>query len=283
MVDAVGWFERSGADPDAPDRSRVHPRNAGSRRLPATLENRFCGNLEAARTLQRAMTHPLVQPRGQWMTDLLSDAEVVRRVLGGEAELFELLVRRHNQRLFRTVRAMLKNDDDAEEAVQLAHVSAWRRLSTFDGRSEYATWITQIALRSGWQIARAHRRRRDLADAASADLRVRGELEPPIDESEEIAALLERAIAALPRSHRVVFVLRVVEGLATAEVARDLGLGESAVKVRLHRARERLRKDLLARAEAAGVLRRAWSIGGERCDRIVARVFAAIRSLPRSA
>src|SRR5262245_7823538 len=101
------------------------------------------------------MTHPLVQPRGEWMRDVLSDEDVVRRVVAGETELFELLVRRHNQRLFRTIRAVVQNDDDAEEALQLAYVAAWRRLETFDGRARFTTWMTPIALHAAAEVARA--------------------------------------------------------------------------------------------------------------------------------
>lgn len=211
------------------------------------------------------------------MRDVLSDEEVVRRVVAGETELFELLLRRHNQRLFRAVRSVVRHDGDAEEALQLAWVRGWSALASFEGRARFTTWMTRIALRTAAEVARAGR-------AAPAP-------EPPLEEpapeaaspdgeaaARELRRLVERAIDALPETYRAVVVLREIEGLSTAEVAADLGLSESAVKVRLFRARERLREDLWARARAAGALERAWSFAGERCDRTVAAVFAAVRA-----
>src|SRR5262249_41812595 len=152
------------------------------------------------------------QQRGQWMRDVLSDEEVVRRVVAGESELFELLVRRHNQRLFRTVRAIVQDDDDAEEALQLAYVAAWRRLETFDGRSRFTTWITPIAVRTAADVARARQRQVELAHSAASAF----DGEPPsaaaADDAataSELGRLLERSIDALPEPYRLVFVLRV--------------------------------------------------------------------------
>jgi RNA polymerase sigma-70 factor (ECF subfamily) len=211
------------------------------------------------------------------MRDVLPDEEVVRRVVAGEGELFELLIRRYNQRLFRVVRGRLRDDDEAEEAVQEAWVSAWRRLSTFSGRSVFAAWMTRIARRAAGQVALRRTRAEELARGAS---RERQDAAPGADpggdevrEPRELRLLIERSLAALPETQRIVFALRVVEGLTTAEVAEALGLNESAVKVRLHRARRRLADELLQRARAAGVLERVWAFGGERCDRVVARVM----------
>src|SRR5262245_1862146 len=102
--------------------------------------------------------HPLVQPRGEWMRDVLPDEEVVRRVCAGEGERFALLVRRHNPRLYRAVRALVRDDSDAEETLQLAYVRAWRRLETFDGRARFTTWLTRIALRTALEVSRRRRR-----------------------------------------------------------------------------------------------------------------------------
>src|SRR5262249_25681328 len=96
---------------------------------------------------------------------------------------------------------------------------------------------------------------------------------------QELAAALERAIEALPPRLRVVAVLRLVEGLSTLEVADALDLSEEAVKIRLHRARERLKEDLLVTAEREGLLERTWAFDGERCDRIVRRLFRSIHAL----
>ncbi|MSR63717.1 MAG: sigma-70 family RNA polymerase sigma factor [Planctomycetes bacterium] len=231
------------------------------------------------------MPSPL-EPGGEWARDLLPDEEVVRRVCAGEKQLFELLVRRHNPRLYRAVRALVRDDHDAEEALQLAYVRAWRRLATFDGRARFTTWMTRIALRTGLEVSRQRARG---GQAGPGELEALAERGPSPHEQEaahdELSRLLERSLDALPRSQRLVFVLRVLEGQSTGDVARALELTEAAVKVRLMRARERLRRALLAHAELDGALANAWHIGGERCDRIVAGVFRvlALESAPREA
>jgi len=207
----------------------------------------------------------------------LPDEEIVRRVLAGETELFELLMRRHNQQLYRTVRALVRDADAAEEALHRAYVAAWRALSQFEGRASFASWMTRIALRTAGELARGERRRHEIAeDARHARAFDSAEPADAALSRQELAAALERALEALPRRLRVVAVMRLVEGMDTLAVAEALGLSEGAVKVRLHRARERLKEDLLVTAEREGVLARTWAFDGERCDRIVRRVLGAI-------
>lgn len=223
------------------------------------------------------MSHPLVDPRGSWMRDVLTDEEVVARVVAGEGALFELLMRRHNQRLFRTVRALTRDDDAAEEVLQRAYVAAWQGLAAFEGRSSFATWITRIAWNMCGETAARERRATEItADLGRTVPHESGAADEDLSRT-ELRAVLESAIDALPQIYRVVFVMRAVEGMSTAEVARALELQESAVKVRLHRAREQLRTDLLARAERTGALADAWAFDGGRCDRLVACVFRAVQ------
>lgn len=211
----------------------------------------------------------------------LSDEEIVRRVVAGETELFELLMRRHNQRLYRTVRALVPDADAAEEALQRAYVAAWRGLAQFAGRSSFITWMTRIAMRSAGDFARRERRAVEIAEesssAAPGDFEVEA-ADAPMSRK-ELADVLERAIDALPSAQRIVVVLRLVDGLSTAEVAEAVGVTEETVKVRLHRARERLKEDLLLTAEREGILARTWAFDGERCDRLVRRVFQSMSAL----
>jgi RNA polymerase sigma-70 factor (ECF subfamily) len=223
----------------------------------------------------------LASPHPKPLASVPSDEEVVRRVLGGEVELFELLMRRHNQRLFRTVRALVGNADAAEEALHRAYVAAWRGLAQFGGRASFATWMTRIALRSAGELVRRERRTLEIAEssakAASGTFEVES-ADAPLSR-QELAAVLERAIDALPEPLRMVVVLRLVEGLSTAEVAEALDVTEANVKVRLHRARERLKEDLILVAEREGLFERTWTFDGERCDRMVARVLSSLRAL----
>jgi RNA polymerase sigma-70 factor, ECF subfamily len=207
-----------------------------------------------------------------------SDEEIVERVRSGEAELFEVLMRRYNQRLYRVARTVLRDDGEAEDVVQEAWVRAFTHLDQFAGRAKFATWLTRIALYEAWGRAR-RRRRFESIDAVPSEREPMREPSGGRDPEREtfdheIGNVLEAAIDALPPTYRAVFVLREMEALSTAESAACLDLKEETVKTRLHRARALLRRDLLARAEAASA--EALTFAGARCDRMVASVFARI-------
>jgi RNA polymerase sigma-70 factor (ECF subfamily) len=206
----------------------------------------------------------------------LPDGALVAQILAGEADRFEVLMRRHNQRLFRTARAILRDDAEAEEAVQQAYVAAYQHLDSFRGDAQLATWLVRIVVNTALARRRALARHGDLALVREAELP-----EAPRPASPEEAAsrgelrhLIEAAVDRLPEAYRVVFILRDVEELSTAETAAALDLGEEAVRVGLHRARRALRDLLLEGLDAEAA--RVFSFDGERCDRIVAGVFARL-------
>ena len=205
------------------------------------------------------------------------DDEVVRRVLAGDVAAFELLMRRHNQRVYRTIRAVLRRDaPDVEDAMQQTYLQSYRSLASFAGASSFATWLTRIAV----NVALGQLRRERVAAVElpqEADEMSRGAREEGPEEGasrRESVALLERAVARLPDAARVVFVLRDVEQLSTAEAAEALDLTEENVKVRLHRAHVALR-ELLAE-EVGQAAPQAFAFLAPRCDRVVAAVLAAI-------
>ena len=226
------------------------------------------------------MTH-----RGQ---QALTDEEIVGRILAGDGSLFELVMRRYNQRLFRIVRALLGNDAESEEVVQQAYVNAYTHLDQFAGQASFATWLTRIAVHEAYASARRRKRTSGYpraAEAADRDLD-EGDTMPsstPDPERQAAAAevrhLLEAAIDSLRPTYRSVFVLREVEGLSTLETAETLGISEEAVKVRVHRSKALLRKELFDRAGL--VASTAYPFLGARCDRLVRAVFARL-SLPGS-
>lgn len=205
-----------------------------------------------------------------------TDVAIVQRILAGETALFERIMRRHNQRLFRAARAILNDASEAEDVMQEAYTRAFAHLAEFRGDAQLATWLTKIAVNEA--LARVRKRRRlaplPAGDAVEA-LPMVDQPMPPDPEHEahtaELRQLLERAIDELPESYRTVFVLREVEGLSTATTAECLGVSEEVVKTRLSRARMRLRDGLYARAGA--VASEAFPFGGDRCDRIVAAVL----------
>jgi RNA polymerase sigma-70 factor, ECF subfamily len=209
-----------------------------------------------------------------------SDEEVIRRVRAGEPELFEVLMRRYNQRLYRVARSIVKDEAEAEDVMQQAYVNAYTHLDQFADRARFSTWLTRIAVNEALGRLRRRRRVREVDVGAEADEMgtTLTSAEPSPEQQAltgELRRLLEEAVDALPRTSRSAFVLREVEGLSTAEAAECLGVSEDVVKTRLHRARLLLRKELFDRA---GLLRQdAFAFHASRCDRVVAAVFARLK------
>ena len=204
----------------------------------------------------------------------LSDEEVVARVRGGETALFEIIMRRYNQRLFRAARAITRDDDEATDVVQDAYVRAYANLEQFAGRASFATWLTRIAVHEALARLRRQGRLGDTEDAMAVPAFTPGPEERAFNR--ELAHVLEAAIDALPDGFRAVFMLRDVEGLSTAATAASLEITEQTTKTRLHRARALLRRHVSARTRAA--LPDVFEFAGARCDRIVATVLARLGS-----
>jgi len=210
----------------------------------------------------------------------VTDEEVVARVKDGELPLFELLMRRYNQRLYRVARAILRDEQEAEDVMQHAYVSAFAHLAQFEGRARFSTWLTRIAVHEA--LARARRRGRLMRLDGALDARRRAAALPadgrPDPEQQaqaaELRRLLEAAIDALPEACRAAFVLREAEGLDTTQVADCLQISESAVRTRLHRARAFLRRRIHETTGARSVA--AFSFYLTRCDRVVTAVLTSL-------
>ena len=224
---------------------------------------------------------------GQDARDLpISDDEVVRRVRAGETGLFEVVMRRYNQRLYRVARAILRDDAEAEDVTQQAYVNAYRHLDQFAGRAMFSTWLTRIAVHEASARARRRGRFNQREAADDWDVDTRGALKSPGPDPErqafagELRALIESAVEALPEHYRSVFVMRDVEGMSTAESAECLDITEETAKTRLHRARMLLRDTLYERAGIESAA--AFSFEAPRCDRVVAAVLEQISNAPSS-
>ncbi|HVS31758.1 MAG TPA: RNA polymerase sigma factor [Thermoanaerobaculia bacterium] len=203
--------------------------------------------------------------------DQLSDGEVVSRILGGDAALFEILMRRHNQRIYRAVRAVLRTDDDLEDVMQQAYLNAYQHLHQFAGGAQFSTWLTRIAVNE----ALAKRRKRFGQDEVTINMVDTKAANPEQQAAtSELREVMEHEIAGLPDAFRTAFMLRDVEGLSTAETAECLDISEDLVKTRLHRARAMLRENLYQRAGVT--LGSIFPFGNERCDRVVSRVMLDI-------
>ena len=213
---------------------------------------------------------------GQW--DALTDEDIVADVLGGHTALFEILMRRHNERVYRAARAILKDDSEVEDVMQQAYVNAYAHLRQFNGRARFSTWLTRIAINEA--LARVRRaRHHENVDDSTTDLESKMNCPGPADPERqavagELRAVLESAIDRLADGAREVFVLREVEGMSTSEVAAALDVSEDVVKTRLSRARSAIRRDLVARtgSSAPDVFR----FYRPRCDRVVAHVLGRI-------
>ena len=219
----------------------------------------------------------LAKPVGQDVDDVA----LSRRVTGGDVAAFELLMRRYNQRLYRLARSMLRDDAEAEDALQDAYLSAYESMASFRGEASLATWLSRVVSNQCLQRMRRSARRNTIVPMVSLggpDEEEHHAMPTPENEAPdrllaraELRAVLERKLDELPESYRTVFVLRSVEELSVEETAQCLNLPEATVRTRHFRARSLLREALAQEIDLAE--RDVFSFDGERCDRIVAGVL----------
>jgi len=214
------------------------------------------------------------------------DATLAARVVAGDVAAFELLMRRHNRRLYRLARAMLRDGAEAEDALQDAYLAAYQSLASWRGEASLATWLTRVV--SNQCLARLRRQARRDNIVPMVALPALDEPEPamlaaPDTESPERAlvraelrAVLERKLDELPEAFRAVFVLRCVEELSVEETAQCLDIPEATVRSRHFRARSLLREALARDIDLAE--RDVFTFGGAHCDRVVAAVLARLRA-----
>lgn len=206
----------------------------------------------------------------------LSDEDIVARVLLGEAAMFELIMRRYNQRLYRVARSILCDDAEAEDVMQDAYVRAYEHLRQYSGEAKFSTWLTKIAVYEA--LARKKRRSKTEELDAMHDWEShtkQNERNPEQNVlARELRAAIENAMQRLPDSYRTVFVLREIEGMSTAEVAECLGITEPNAKVRVHRAKILLRKSLYSSVGES--LSGCFDFHLRRCDRVVSAVMRRI-------
>lgn len=206
------------------------------------------------------------------------DEAIVGRVLGGDTDSFELIMRRYNQRLFRVVRSIVGDAAEAEDILQETYLRAYQHLGRFEGRSSFSTWLTRIAVYEA-TARRRKRRRLRIAPTGEAGGGALAASAGPRDASDEaslgeLRSVLAGAVDSLPTDLRLVFTLRMVERLSTDETAECLSLTPANVKVRLHRSRAHLQSWIDRRIGEEA--RRLYVFAGESCDRVVRRVLERI-------
>jgi RNA polymerase sigma-70 factor (ECF subfamily) len=216
------------------------------------------------------------------------DAELLPRLRAGAPDAFEILMRRHNRRLYRVARSLLRDAAEAEDALQEAYLKGFRALADFRGEASLVTWLTRIVVNECNSRLRRSARRDNivpmvssLGEGAEEDQAMAHEGHPthaePPDRAlwrSEMRELLERRIDQLPGPFRVVFVMRAVEELTVEETAACLGIPEATVRTRLFRARSLLREAIAQELDLAQG--EVFDFDGQRCDRIVAHVLKAL-------
>ncbi len=206
----------------------------------------------------------------------MSDDQVIACILRGDVALFEILLRRYNQRLYRTARAITGDAREAENAVRDACVRAYTGLEQLAGRTTFATWLTKITVNQALEWLRRERRLPELKEAMPTVSSNAPRSEQQVA-NRKLGELLEEAVDALPQIYRAAFMLRDVEGLSTSETAACLDITEQTAKTRLHRARVLLRNHLSARAQTA--MHTTFEFAGAQRDALVTAVLARIARL----
>lgn len=207
----------------------------------------------------------------------MSDSEVIERVLRGDTDQFEIIMRRFNPRVYRVTRSVLGTDEGVEDVMQSTYIKVFRNLGKFAGRASFSTWLLRISIHE----ALAHRKKRSSRsvvktgkqDALAAVACHRsGPLGKAVEK--ELTLRIGAAIDELPILYRAVFIMRALEGISTADTARMLNVSQEVVKSRLHRARNQLRQALrpVTKLAASDV----YPFHLLRCDRVVGSVMSAM-------
>ncbi|HET7434632.1 MAG TPA: RNA polymerase sigma factor [Thermoanaerobaculia bacterium] len=204
----------------------------------------------------------------------MSDEEVVRRVVAGETAMFEILMRRYNQRVYRVVRSIVRDDAEAEDVMQQAYMNAFVHLKQFEVRSRFSTWLTRIAINEALARVRRREMRAEVSEESMQEIAATHANPEEQATAAELRGVVEREIATLPEAYRTVLMLREVEGLSTSEAADCLDTTEDVIKTRLHRARNMLREKLYERVGFHAL----FPFMGTRCDDVVAKVMARLSS-----
>lgn len=204
------------------------------------------------------------------ISNQVPDEELIKRIVLGEKQLFEIIIRRYNQRLYRIGMSVLDNDQEAEEAMQTAYINAYEHLRQFAYRSAFGTWLTRIMLNQCYKIRRDHIR--SLNVPGDSENIINMKTPENVMANKELSQALENAVRQLPEKYRLVFVLREMEDLSVRETAEIAGIQASNVKVRLNRAKTMLRESLNNYMKDS-----IYQFHLSRCDRMVSEVMGHLQ------
>ena len=210
-------------------------------------------------------------------TGTISDSEVIARILTGEKNLYAVLVRRYNQRLYRVAMSIMNDDSEAEEAMQVAYIKGFENLRKFEHKAAFSTWLIRILINEC--LLRTKKRKQSLTmndDMIESEIHQRftDQVQTPLATmlNSELKTVMEKAISQLPDKYRTIFIMRELENMTIAETQECLNLTEVNVKVRLNRAKAMLRNSLASLYKKEDLL----SFHLSRCDRITDNVMKQI-------
>lgn len=210
---------------------------------------------------------------------LMADSVVIEKVLQGQTEMFEILMRRNNKLLYRTIRSYIDIDADVQDIMQDVYVKAYQKLHQFHNDALFSTWLVRIGINQALEHKRKSKKHLTVTISKEIGTLQIADAETMNPENKTIylesTAFIEAAVDALPRKYKIVFMLKEVEGLEIAEISKILDLSSSNVKVRLHRARNMMKEYLLRATNS----RDLFEFGNSRCDRLVEKVLATIKNL----
>ena len=211
-------------------------------------------------------------------SEILNDDEIIARILNGEKDLYSIIIRRYNQRLYRVGMSMINDDAEVEDAMQVAYINAYENLGKFAFRSSFPTWLTRIFINEC--LLRLRKRKKSISmndeNIENVMKHDKGPQTPvTATVNSELRSILNDAISRLPEIYRTVFVMREVENMNIAETKECLNISDVNVKVRLNRAKALLRDILSAQYSKEDILHFHLS----RCDRMVDTVMSSIREI----
>ena len=212
--------------------------------------------------------------------DTATDSELVAKIKAGDVDLFEIIMRRHNQRLYRIARSILREEDEAMDVVQETYIKAYFQLHQFKGPAGFPSWLSRIASNEAMMRIRKSKRMLYILDDNKYEINDIKSLDPqPMDAlaSQQIHQLIEEAIDSLPLDYRSVYVMRAIQQLSITETAKSLGVSEDIVKTRYLRARRSLKTIFEGHIEKAGL--NSYEFAGYRCDTIVKTVMEKLKNI----
>jgi len=208
---------------------------------------------------------------------LLTDIDIIKQVQSGDTNLYEVIVRRYNDRLYRIARSIVKDSDETEDVMQEAYIKAFENLWQFKGTARFSTWLTKILINEALARVRLMNKANEIHYENEIMIPVSNSIESPENAEirKNIGNLLELAIEKLPQKYRLVFIMREVEGLSVSETAELLSISDENVKVRLHRAKSNLRNLLKDSLKGISI----YEFRDPRCNRISEKVMEVIKTI----